>query len=117
MISVLQKQYVTWFTNPYHDLTSEMLLGVGKSLMAAVYLAADLIPLHLPSGKSELVGVEHQALLVAVGEHAADPEEGSLYCVGLGDDIVHYLLKVLVGRGGGAVLQDCVRIPAVAVPR
>ena len=26
IISVLQKQYVTWFTYPYHDLTSEMLL-------------------------------------------------------------------------------------------
>ena len=40
IISVLQKQYVTW----YHDLSSEMLRGVGKSLIAAVYLAAGLIP-------------------------------------------------------------------------
>ena len=92
-----------------------MLLGMGNSLMAAVYLAADLIPLHLPSGKSELVGVEHQALLVAVGEHAAHPVESSLYCVVPGDDIVHDLLDVLVGGGGGAVLKDDVPVPAVAV--
>ena len=44
IISILQKQYVTWFTNPYHDLTSEMLRGVEKSLIAVVYLAAGLIP-------------------------------------------------------------------------
>ena len=40
IISVLQRQYVTW----YHDLSSEMLRGVGKSLIAAVYLAAGWIP-------------------------------------------------------------------------
>ena len=44
IISVLQKQYATWFTNPYYALTYDMLLGVGKSLMEAVYLAVGLIP-------------------------------------------------------------------------
>ena len=49
-----------------------------------------------------------------MGEHAADPLEGSLYCVRPGDDIIHDLLEVLVGSGGSAVLQDSVRVPAVA---
>ena len=52
-----------------------------------------------------------------MGEYAADPVEGSLYCVRPGDVIVHDLLEVLVGGGGGAVLQDSVCVPAVAVSR
>jgi hypothetical protein len=44
IISVLQKQYATWFTNPYNAFTPERMRGVEKSLIEVVYLSAGLIP-------------------------------------------------------------------------
>ena len=89
MTSVLQKQFMTWFTRPYHDRTSEIVLGVGKSLMVAVYLAAGLIPslvMRKPTNSiSRLTNLnfggvenEHQAALVTVGEHTANLLESFL---------------------------------------
>ena len=40
MAAVMAKEYDTWFTRPNHALTSVRLVGVGKSLMAAVNLSA-----------------------------------------------------------------------------
>ena len=34
--------YATWFTSPNHALMSVMLVGVGKSVMACMYLSASL---------------------------------------------------------------------------
>ena len=53
-------------------------------------------PANLPSGESELLGVEHQTVLVAVGQNAADPLESPLHRVFVCDDVVDYLLKVSV---------------------
>ena len=52
-----------------------------------------------------------------MGQQAPDHVESSLYCVGPGDELVHDILEVSVGSGGGAVLQDGVCVPVVAVTR
>ena len=42
MAVVIVKVYATWFTSPNHALMSVMLVGVGKSVMACMYLSAGL---------------------------------------------------------------------------
>ena len=76
----------------------------------------DSTELNLPPGKPELLGVEHQAIRVAVGENAEYTLESHLNCVRPCDDVVHNLLEVLDGGGSWTVFHDGVRVPAVAVP-
>ena len=81
IISVLQKQCTTWFTSPSHALTSEM-FGGGEVVDGGCVLCCGLDTilsnhepgkLNLLPGKSELLGIEYESILVAIGQDATDP--------------------------------------------